>query len=336
MLPPAAASGAARLEHGGARLSAFHRGSRWAVVTPQLSSRPCFLGGDCLPVDYRGKSPLWRRWRDRLAAMGMATALLGAVAPAYGSFGPTTILTLPSGIVGSRLNPIGRGGCDSAFASASCRAVITVALAGLRPGSSLLSSQTPQLASPPCHGRGDLEVNGASRMSCFVGQPASCSTAHITTATGYASGALASYTTSNEVGGICATARAKTGTFNERGDRSEINSFCWARIMLSSNSNRNIVAVASIITPKNTQAVGSVNKWPSRQASQIIPAPTKMPPTTAAKISTNCVVDGSPPPERNWKIYAKVAAPLTLILFGAAFGAVAIIRWFCHWLRRRE
>jgi hypothetical protein len=28
-----------------ARLSAFHCGSRWAVVTPQLSSRPCFLGG---------------------------------------------------------------------------------------------------------------------------------------------------------------------------------------------------------------------------------------------------------------------------------------------------
>jgi hypothetical protein len=27
-----------------ARLSAFHCGSRWAVVTPQLSSRPCILG----------------------------------------------------------------------------------------------------------------------------------------------------------------------------------------------------------------------------------------------------------------------------------------------------
>ena len=44
MLPPACVSGAGRPKDGGARLSAFHRGSRWAVATSQLSSRPGFLG----------------------------------------------------------------------------------------------------------------------------------------------------------------------------------------------------------------------------------------------------------------------------------------------------
>jgi hypothetical protein len=45
-LPSVCVSSAARPKDGSARLSAFHRGSRWAVVTSQLNSRPGFLGPD--------------------------------------------------------------------------------------------------------------------------------------------------------------------------------------------------------------------------------------------------------------------------------------------------
>jgi hypothetical protein len=101
----------------------------------------------------------------------------------------------------------------------------------------------------------------------------------------------------------------------------------WDWIIRSSNSNRNIVAAASIITPKNTQAVGQDHKWPSRQASQIIPPPTNAPPVTVIQINTNSVVDGSPLPETKWLRFAKISAPLILVLFGAGYAVIAIIRW---------
>ncbi len=55
-------SGAGRPKDGGARLSAFHRGSRWAVATSQLSSRPGFLGlgrsaRSCKPAPTGGRRP---------------------------------------------------------------------------------------------------------------------------------------------------------------------------------------------------------------------------------------------------------------------------------------
>jgi len=111
---------------------------------------------------------------------------------------------------------------------------------------------------------------------------------------------------------------------------------CCARLMPSSNSNRNIVATASIITPKNTQAVGSSHKWPARQASQIIPPPTNRPPITAAEINTKCGVEGSTPPEKNWPIYVEIAAPFVLILFGFGFAAIAVIRWLLSLIRSKE
>jgi hypothetical protein len=64
-----------------ARLSAFHCGSRWAVVTSQLSSRPCFLGA-FLPFTRRE----WHDLMDRLPAK-IATSPRVLPAPACPSPG---------------------------------------------------------------------------------------------------------------------------------------------------------------------------------------------------------------------------------------------------------
>src|SRR4029077_14690858 len=97
--------------------------------------------------------------------------------------------------------------------------------------------------------------------------------------------------------------------------------------MPSSNSNRTTVAAASITTPKNTKAVGSVHKWPLRAASHIIPIPTASPPTTAPRINTRWGIEGSTPPDRNGRTYVELGAALILVLFGVAFTVIAISRY---------
>jgi hypothetical protein len=102
---------------------------------------------------------------------------------------------------------------------------------------------------------------------------------------------------------------------------------CCTWLIPSSNSNRITVAPASMTTPKNTKAVGSVHKWPPRAASQIMPIPTASPPITAARINTRWGVDGSAVPEKKWPIYVEIGATLILVLFGVVFAVVAMGRY---------
>jgi hypothetical protein len=113
---------------------------------------------------------------------------------------------------------------------------------------------------------------------------------------------------------------------------------CCLRLIASSNSNRSTVAAASIITPINTAAVGNVNKWPPRAASQIIPPPTAIPPITAARINTKWGIDGSISPEKNWPIYVEMVATFILFLLGVAFAdhSASVITLSPHHLIRSK